>query len=161
VTDLVRRIALAAAVPAALLSFSPAPAEAVAPTTPAQEALMRDVAGLTNEVRAQHGCGALTVDPSLTEAALRQANFMAVKSYLGHVGWQRSTFESRSRDAGYDAPAAENVAYGFSAAQEVMNAWMTSPPHRRNILNCDVHALGTGVQRSNEGTIYWSQVFGY
>jgi uncharacterized protein YkwD len=53
------------------------------------------------------------------------------------------------------------VAFGFTSAAAVMRAWMASPPHRANILNCHVKALGAGVQRATNGTYYWTQVFGW
>ena len=42
-----------------------------------------------------------------------------------------------------------------------MAACMASPPHRRNILNCDVKSFGAGVQEAVNGTYYWTQVFGW
>ena len=37
-------------------------------------------------------------------------------------------------------------------------AWMDSEGHRRNILNCDITAIGVGV---NSDGWYWTQNFGY
>jgi uncharacterized protein YkwD len=166
----VRRLALVAAAPLALLGLTAAPAHAVtavpasgpariAPTT--SQVLGAEVVTLTNEERARAGCPALTVDEELTVASVRQSHYMATTGDFGHFGWRGSTFLSRSRAAGYHAVAAENVAYGFSSSAEVMAAWMASPPHRRNILNCDVKSFGAGVRQAANGTYYWTQVFGW
>jgi uncharacterized protein YkwD len=170
--DSVRRLALAAAAPVALLGVTAAPAQAttVAPATATGQVLTAprtaptlgdEVVALTNEERVRAGCAALTVDDELTVAAVRQSHYMAATGDFGHFGWRGSTFQARSRAAGYHAVAAENVAYGFSTTTEVIAAWMASPAHRRNILNCDVRSFGAGVQQAVNGTYYWTQVFGW
>ncbi|WP_067508905.1 CAP domain-containing protein [Actinoplanes sp. TFC3] len=168
--DFVRRIALAAAAPAALLAVTAVPAQA-APGGPAgaaaaaqpttEQVLMAEVVALTNEQRVANGCGELAVDEELTIASVRQAHYMAATGDFGHIGWRGSTFESRAEAIGYDYVAAENVGWGYSGAAGVMDAWMASPGHRANILNCDVRSFGAGVQRAVNGTYYWAQVFGY
>jgi uncharacterized protein YkwD len=165
--DSVRRLALVAAAPVALLGLTAMPAQAdttpdtvvAGPTT--SQVLGAEVVALTNEERARAGCPELTVDDELTVASVRQSHYMAATGDFGHFGWRGSTFETRSRAAGYQAVAGENVAYGFSGTAEVMAAWMASPPHRRNILNCDLKSFGAGVQRAVNGTYYWTQVFGW
>ncbi|MEU7903139.1 CAP domain-containing protein [Actinoplanes sp. NPDC049118] len=168
----VRRLALVAAAPAALLGIATTPtyAEFTAPAAVAARGeaalttypvLGDEVFALTNRERARNGCPALAQDEELTVAAVRQSHYMAATGDFGHFGWRGSTFRSRSKDAGYHAVAGENVAHGFSSTTEVMAAWMASPPHRANILNCGVKALGTGVQRAANGTYYWTQVFGW
>ncbi|GAA3335585.1 hypothetical protein GCM10020358_04440 [Amorphoplanes nipponensis] len=170
--DSVRRLALVAAAPAALLGLTAAPAPAVAAlpataTGPAltaprtEQTLGAEVVALTNEERARAGCDALTVDEELNVASVRQSHYMAATGDFGHFGWRGSTFLTRSRAAGYQAVAAENVAYGFANSAEVMAAWMASPPHRRNIVNCDIKSFGAGVQQAVNGTYYWTQVFGW
>ncbi|GID96879.1 CAP domain-containing protein [Amorphoplanes digitatis] len=167
----VRRLALIAAAPVALMGAVAAPTHAGttvpvtvaarggAPTT--KPRLGDEVFESTNQVRLRHGCPALTQDEELTVAAVRQSHYMAATGDFGHFGWNGSTFRSRSHAAGYHAVAGENVAHGYSGTDEVMAAWMASPPHRANILNCGVKALGTGVQRAANGTYYWTQVFGW
>ena len=165
--DSVRRIALAAAAPAALLALTVTPAHAdttrpavvAGPTT--VQVLMDDVIARTNEVRVLAGCRPLTVDEELMIVSVRQSHYMAATGDFGHIGWRGSTFETRSREVGYDHVAAENIAWGYSSSAEVVAAWMDSPEHRRNILNCDARSFGAGVQRAANGTLYWTQVFGW
>lgn len=170
--DSVRRLALGAVAPVALLGLVAAPAQAqtVRPETvtravhaaPITSPFLGDeVIALTNEQRVLAGCDELSVDPELVVASVRQSHYMAATGDFGHLGWRGSTFETRSRDAGYRHVAAENIAYGFAGSAEVMSAWMASPPHRDNILNCDARSFGAGVQRAPDGTYYWTQVFGW
>jgi uncharacterized protein YkwD len=170
VFDLVRRITLAAAAPAALLAATAAPAHAEtgAPAVVAQAAqptteqlLMAEVVVRTNQLRALNGCGELAVEDELTIASVRQAHYMAATGDFGHIGWRGSTFETRAESIGYNYVAAENIGWGYRGPAEIMDAWMASPAHRRNILNCDARSFGAGVQRAANGTFYWAQVFGY
>lgn len=41
-----------------------------------------------------------------------------------------------------------------------MAAWMESPGHRANILNCDFKTLGVGAHFAPGGP-WWTQDFGY
>ncbi|BCJ53787.1 hypothetical protein Asp14428_52620 [Actinoplanes sp. NBRC 14428] len=162
VFELVRRIALAAATPAALLALTATPASAATtagPTTASD--LMVDVIDRTNAERARAGCAPLEVEQELMVASVRQSHYMAATGDFGHIGWRGSTFESRSRAVGYHEVAAENIAWGYSSAAEAVEAWMASPSHRENILNCEARSFGAGVQRAANGTLYWTQVFGW
>ncbi len=158
----------------AALWAAPVPAHAAAPigpatvvvggtsvVAPAEAELMSLIVTQTNQRRHAAGCGRLDVDPDLIVASLRQSDFMADTGTLSHIGRNGSTFVARARAAGYAAPAGENIAWGYRTATEVMDAWMASPAHRRNILNCDARSIGTGVRHAADGTPYFTQVFGW
>jgi uncharacterized protein YkwD len=85
---------------------------------------------------------------------------MAAKAYFSHSSQDgRSPFD-RMRDAGYDyRTAGENIARGQTDAAAVMTAWMDSPGHRQNILNCDFEDLGVGYVEGSGGP-WWVQNFG-
>ena len=57
--------------------------------------------------------------------------------------------------------AGENIAWGYRSASEVVDAWMDSPGHRANILNCGAKSIGAGVAWAKDGTPYYTQVFGW
>jgi uncharacterized protein YkwD len=42
----------------------------------------------------------------------------------------------------------------------MFKAWMNSPGHRANILNCSARSIGVGVVYAKNGTPYYTQVFG-
>ncbi len=171
----VRRLALLTAVPAllaapALLAVgTPALAGVPVPPLPAAAAatavepatLMSQVVTRTNQQRHANGCGQLGVDRELTVASVRQSIYMARTGLFSHVWRDGTTFVARSRAAGYRQPSGENIGWGYRTADEVVNAWMASPSHRRNILNCDAQSIGTGVVYGANGVPYYTQVFGY
>jgi uncharacterized protein YkwD len=164
------RVALLAAAPAALLvPGTPAQARVPAPPLPANAPesaltpaqLMSEVVTRTNQQRRANGCGTLAVDRELTIASIRQSLYMAKTGLFTHVWRDGTTFIARSHAAGYAQPSGENIAWGYRTSQEVINAWMDSPSHRENILNCSAHSIGTGVAYGANGLPYYTQVFGY
>ena len=166
---MLRRLALLTAAPALLLTSSPAWSAVPAPPLPADAPaaavapaeLMSEVVTMTNQQRHANGCGQLAVDPELTVASIRQSVYMARTGLFSHVWRDGTTFVARSHQAGYAEPSGENIAWGYRTATEVMAAWMASPGHRENILNCAAHSIGTGVAYGPNGLAYYTQVFGY
>ena len=52
--------------------------------------------------------------------------------------------------------AGENIAMGQRTPQAVVNAWMNSAGHRKNILNPSFTRIGVGYVASGN---YWTQMF--
>jgi uncharacterized protein YkwD len=158
VLKVVKRLAVLAAVVVPLALGAPAPALAV--NSPEAE-LMSLLVTQTNQIRYAAGCPQVHVEQDLVVASVRQSGYMATTGNFSHIGPDGSTFVARAFDAGYTTPAGENIAWGYSTATEVMNAWMASPSHRANILNCAAQSIGTGVVYASDGTPYVTQVFGW
>lgn len=158
-----RRFALAvvltpAAIGAATMIAGPAEA---APAKTSETALQTEINRLINIERTDHGCDALTVDAKLTTAARAHSAWMARTGSFSHTGRSGSNFVARTKAAGYTKPSAENIAYGYRTAAQVVNGWMHSPGHRTNILNCTSKTVGVGAVYSDNGTPYYTQDFGY
>ncbi|MEV0460905.1 CAP domain-containing protein [Catellatospora methionotrophica] len=119
------------------------------------------VALLINREREREGCRRLRADPRMAVAARRHSADMARQNYFSHTGRNDSTFVDRLAATGYPRreAAGENIAYGYSTAQAVVDAWMDSSGHRSNILNCDARATGVGLAYRGR-TAYWTQEFG-
>jgi uncharacterized protein YkwD len=120
-----------------------------------------EVLRLVNVERGKAGCTAVHADSRLHKAARDFSALMAAKNFFDHVSPDGSTFVDRIARAGYprDQAAAENIAYGYLSAAAVMKGWMNSDGHRRNILNCDIKAIGVGLAYRGS-TPYWTQDFG-
>lgn len=112
----------------------------------------------TNDTRAAHGCRALTTSKKLTRAAQGHANDMSKKNYFSHTSQDGRSWIYRIRAKGFKKPGGENIARGFRSANDVHIAWMNSPGHRRNIVNCQFKQIGLGY---NAAGGYWVQDFGY
>ena len=115
------------------------------------------VVELVNAERAKYGLSALTVDAKVQQAALVRAKESAQS--FSHTRPNGSSFSTALTEAGVSyRRAGENIAYGQSTPQQVMNAWMNSSGHRANILNANYTTIGVGYTVIN-GTAYWTQMF--
>ncbi|MFH8800755.1 CAP domain-containing protein [Streptomyces sp. NPDC017936] len=137
-------------------------APAAAPTAsgssaPASGAVAKVVA-LVNSERSKAGCSALTVNAKLTTAAQSHSADMASHKTMSHTGSDGSDPGQRITRAGYNwSTYGENVAYGYSTPEQVMAGWMSSPGHKKNILNCGFKEIGVGLAQPGN---YWTQDFG-
>jgi len=158
-SSITKRLALIAMIPATLLGMVTvaSPASAAGPNV-AQ--LQGDIVYLTNKQRALHGCGAVHVDARLTMASRAHSVFMARGGAFSHIGQGGSDFAYRIRAAHYPRPFSENIAFGYRTGLDVVKAWMASPGHRANLLNCKATTVGVGAVYAANGTPYYTQDFG-
>src|SRR6478735_6497592 len=139
---------------------TPAPSLAAAATpdvaTGALSAPGAAVVELTNVERAAAGCAPLVVDERLTAAAQLHSEDMLAQGYFDHTSLDGRSPWDRAKAQGYENPGAENIAKGQATAEDVVRAWMDSPGHRANILNCDLQEIGVG-----HADRVWTQLFGW
>ncbi|MEV7340134.1 CAP domain-containing protein [Streptomyces sp. NPDC093544] len=135
--------------------------EATAPETVSAETVAANaVLALVNTERATAGCSPVAANSSLSELASVFSADMAARGFFDHTDPDGATPWDRAATAGIDNLGGENIARGQATAEAVMEAWMNSPGHRANILNCDFKTLGVGVYLG-EGGPWWTQDFGY
>ena len=140
----------------------PAPPNTTAPASVnPNTGYLQQVLDLTNVERAKAGCPALQMDSRLQQAAQGHSQDMADKDYFAHNDPDGTTPWDRAEAAGYPNPSGENIAMGYPTPAKVMEAWMNSPGHRANILNCDSHELGVGYVVDDEDGAIWTQLFGF
>jgi uncharacterized protein YkwD len=133
-----------------------------APTTtaakpPVDTSAAARVLTLVNQARASAGCQPLTEDKRLDQAAQGHSDDMSAHNYFSHTSQDGRTFVDREEKTGYPSPGGENIAEGYTSADAVMDGWMHSDGHRRNILDCSFATIGIGV--TTKGW-YWVQDFG-
>ncbi|MFG2095623.1 CAP domain-containing protein [Streptomyces sp. NPDC048612] len=139
---------------------TPAPAASPSASKPAAKAsgATARVVELVNSERRKAGCSPLTVNAKLTKAAQDHSKDMADHGNMSHTGSDGSNPEDRITRAGYNwSSYGENVAYGYSTPESVMKGWMSSPGHKRNILDCSFKEIGVGHAQPDD---YWTQDFG-
>ncbi|MFF3939935.1 CAP domain-containing protein [Streptomyces phaeofaciens] len=115
---------------------------------------------LVNEERSKVGCSALSASGSLADLAEAFSDDMAARGFFDHTDPNGLTPWDRAEKAGVSGLGGENIARGQADAAAVMEAWMNSPGHKANILNCDFKTLGVGVHLGSGGP-WWTQDFGY
>ncbi|AMV39691.1 CAP domain-containing protein [Planctomyces sp. SH-PL62] len=121
-----------------------------------RESLLR----LHNRARAERKRTRVEISPELQEAAQLHAEEMAGRGQMTHKGADGSSVADRVQNLGYRyRRCGENVAYGHYSPELVMRGWLTSPPHRKNILG-DYRQVGLGYATAKDGTPYWCVTFG-
>ncbi|MFF3978851.1 CAP domain-containing protein [Streptomyces sp. NPDC001828] len=118
------------------------------------------VVSLVNQQRAQAGCSPVAADPALASLATAFSDDMAARGFFDHTDPDGHTPWDRAAKAGVQGLGGENIARGQADAKAVMDAWMNSPGHRANILNCEYKSLGVGVHFGPGGP-WWTQDFGF
>ncbi|MDQ0993277.1 CAP domain-containing protein [Streptomyces sp. V3I7] len=136
------------------------PKTSVPATISAEEAAEAEVLKLVNDERAKAGCSALAANSSLSKLAELFSVDMAARDFFDHTDPTGLTPWDRAAKAGITDLGGENIARGQADAAAVMAAWMNSPGHRANILDCDFKTLGVGVHYGPGGP-WWTQDFGY
>jgi uncharacterized protein YkwD len=134
--------------------------------------LERRIFQLTNDARRQNRLPALDPDDNLTAKAREKSDDMLKNNYFSHTNPEGKTLKDRFHD---EKPASirtisrigENIYMGarldFSTdikiqARLIVDGWMTSPGHRRNILDPSFTHLGVAVS-ARDKMCYATQIF--
>jgi uncharacterized protein YkwD len=92
-----------------------------------------------------------------TEARRHSMNMATNRVKFGHTGIAARTKIISSKVAGVKS-VAENVAFGNLSAQEVLNTWLGSEGHRKNIEG-NYTLTGIGVARNQKSQLYFTEIF--
>lgn len=149
---------------AVILFLSPAGGEGLSPKRrlgPAASGVVylaeleRSIYRLTNEERRKQGLASLNWERSLSGVARAHSADMLIKGYFAHLSPEGKSPHERIA-AGYPfglALTGENIwsSTGYDAgeprrlARMIVDRWMTSPGHRKNLLNPNFTDIGIGV----------------
>lgn len=114
--------------------------------TPEEESLFQ----MTNEARVQQGLAPLRWDDALAAAARSHVALLVHYGQLSHRYSNEEDLAARGAEAGaHFQTIAENIAMGPSV-DAMQRGWMKSPPHRANILDPSLNAVGFAVVRHGE-----------
>jgi uncharacterized protein YkwD len=136
------------------------------------KALERRIFQLTNEARRKNGLPSLASDEGLARQARGKSDDMLNNNYFSHTSPEGKTLKDRMQE---EKPASyrtisrigENIYMGdrldFSVdvktqARLIVDGWMTSPGHRKNILDPSYTHLGVGVA-AKDSKCYATQIF--
>ena len=118
---------------------------------------------LINNYRAQNSLGALKPSYMLTKASAWKSKDLATNNYFAHDDLNR-TWSQRIVDCGYgfNTWLGENIAAGYTTAQQVFDGWKASPGHNANMLGANYTAIGIGryFQQGSTYGWYWTTDFG-
>jgi uncharacterized protein YkwD len=121
-----------------------------------------ELLALVNQLRTEHGCPPLQIEPQLEQIAQAHAEDIRDTERIDHVGSDGATYQNRLDRAGYPYQLyGENIAAYSASARDVMQSWTEGDenpngPHRQNILNCLYTEAGIGLALGDNGVLYWS-----
>jgi uncharacterized protein YkwD len=121
---------------------------------------------LINNYRSQNGAGPLQVSVTLQDSSQWMSTDMATKNYFGHTDSLGRDPFTRIASFGYPSSTeGENIAAGYSYAQNTFNQWQTACDadstgactyaHRQNMLNPAYKVLGIGRAYNASSTYQW------
>jgi uncharacterized protein YkwD len=126
---------------------------------------------LINNYRASLGLGQLKVSRALNIASYKHSEDMGDRNYFDHntpyplppgqsgpLPWDRMADEGYN----YNTYKAENIAAGYTTAQQVFDGWKASPGHDANMRNPNLKVIGIGlaVVPGSGYVYYWTTDFG-
>ena len=115
----------------------------VLPEVMAEE--QKQIIALTNEIRAEKGLPPLSADAKLGVSSSDKAQDMAANGYFAHANGGKNLSYWISAAGYHYAYAGENLAVGFSTAEQVVGAWEKSPAHYANLIDSDYSDVGVGL----------------
>ncbi|MBM4301064.1 MAG: CAP domain-containing protein [Deltaproteobacteria bacterium] len=134
--------------------------------------LERRIFQLTNEARRKNGLPSLDSDNDLAVKARAKSDDMLTNNYFSHTSPEGKTLKDRFQE---EKPASirnisrigENIYMGAkldystdikTQARLIVDGWMTSPGHRKNILDPRYNRMGVGVAAKDK-MCYATQIF--
>lgn len=119
--------------------------------SPAEKALLQ----MANQFRAEHGVAPLAWNSALARAAREHAKLMvSAGDDMEHQYPGEPDMIARAAEAGaHFSAVAENLAGRGQTAAQLQQKWMSTPTHRRNLLDPKMNVVGIGVIES-DGLLY-------
>jgi uncharacterized protein (DUF433 family) len=126
------------------------------PFAPTEDILQLEnqVAQAINQHRGSVGKSAITFNADVsTIARVHSADMAQNKVPVGHDGFDARIAEAKQFVPG--AGGAEDVAEGFTSADDLLQAWLNSPEDKANI-ESDLRYGGIGIERVGQGANYFT-----
>jgi uncharacterized protein YkwD len=124
----------------------------------ANASMADDILKLINDYRRKKGLGALVANSVMNAEALKHSENMAARrTPFSHNGFQGRVKRISSSLNGINN-AGENVAMGSTSAKMVVEDWLNSPMHKKNIEG-SYNMTGIGVAADKKGVLYFTEIF--
>lgn len=99
---------------------------------------------------------------TLGETALAHSRDMAERGYFSHSSPEGEQVSNRASEQGYDfRQIGENLGFGQSTPEQVVQGWLLSPGHCANLMKPEYTEMGAAYAlKRADNAIYWTQVLG-
>lgn len=124
--------------------------------TPETKDIEVEILELINNHRTSLGLNTLSDMTLVKQVAFSHTDYMVDKNEVSHANfYKRSDYLKANAGA---TKVSENVAYGYTTAQSVVNAWLKSEGHRANIEG-DYTNFDLAAEKNAEGKWYYTNIF--
>jgi uncharacterized protein YkwD len=124
--------------------------------TPETKAIETQVLEIINDHRLSLGLNTLSDMTVVKSVAFSHTDYMVVNNEVSHTNfYKRSDYLKVNAGA---LRVSENVAYGYSSAQSVVNAWLKSDAHRA-VIEGDFTNFDIAAEVNSEGKWYYTNIF--
>jgi len=116
-----------------------------------------DILDLVNAHRTSLGLSTLSKLNVVSGVADGHTEYMIETGTISH-----DNFDERAQELMNNAGAksvAENVAYGYTTAESVVNGWLNSPEHKAIIENPNFTHFGISTEANSDGRNFFTQMF--
>lgn len=116
---------------------------------------------LINQERTYYGLAPLQINQKLETAAKNKTKDMLNKNYFEHYAYGMSPWGFIKNQNYNYLNAGENLAMNFDTAEGMVNAWMNSESHKKNILSSNYNEMGIGIstgQYTESGETYTTTI---
>jgi uncharacterized protein YkwD len=119
--------------------------------------MANEILDLINDHRVSMDLGKLKLDKTYASAyAVDHTDYMIDTETVNHDNFSVRKAALKSRGA---KMVGENVAYGYTSAEDVVNAWLNSVGHRRAIEEKYYTHTGFGIMTSTDNRYFFTQLF--
>jgi uncharacterized protein YkwD len=139
------------------LASEPTPNTSAPPVSNVATA-QQELLTLVNRDRAEQGLSQLQLDPKLNQAAQNHSQDMVSNGFIGHNSPTRGTPQQQAAATGVTELVGQNIAISRSLANS-QRELMSSPGHRRIIIDPKHTHVGFGVVNGSDGFLYITQFF--
>ncbi|KGO87200.1 CAP domain-containing protein [Flavobacterium suncheonense] len=153
---------------ALLITFASCSTDSTDETAPAESAnyvvnnnyayspIELEIAELINQYRESKGLNSLEKINHISNVAEDHDEYMISVNTLTHALFAQR--EDNLKETLGAVSVGENIAYNYSTAQSVVDAWLASPSHKANIEGNYTHC-GISVRENAEGKKYFTNLF--
>ena len=111
-----------------------------------------------NQYRIHHRIQPLKLNPVISEQARKHSSQMCQRILpFGHQHFDKRIKQIYAKIPGAKA-GAENIAYNYKVGN-IVNEWLKSPGHKRNIDGRAYNLTGIGVAQDKQGKLCYTQIF--
>jgi len=123
---------------------------------PETKAIEIEILELINEHRINIGLNALDNMNAIKSQAYDHTDYMIDNSQISHDNFMRRSNNLKNNPGAKSV--SENVAYAYSSATSVVNAWLRSEGHK-NVIEGDFTNFDISAEKDQDGKWYFTNIF--